>query len=57
MTAAMVKANTRHSGVRTAMRTIIMNACWTLLMSVVRRVTSELEENSSMLAKLKRWML
>ena len=57
MTVAMTKANTRHSGERTAMRMIIMNAIWTLLMSVVRRVTSELELNSSMLAKLKRWML
>ncbi len=57
MTVAMMKAKTRHKGERTAMRMTIMNACWTLLMSVVRRVTSELELNSSMLAKLKRWIL
>ena len=52
MAYAMVKAKTSTSGERTAMRMSIIKACCTLLMSVVRRVTSEELENSSMLAKL-----
>ena len=39
------------------MRIIIMNACWTFVMSVVRRVTSEELEKSSMFAKLNVWIL
>ena len=54
---AMVKAKINTSGERTAMRMSIIKACCTLLMSVVRRVTSEEVENSSMLAKLNVWIL
>ena len=54
---AMVKAKINTSGARTAIRMIIIKACCTLLISVVRRVTSEELENSSMLAKLNVWIL
>ena len=54
---AMVKAKINTSGARTAIRIIIIKACCTLLISVVRRVTSEELENSSMLAKLNVWIL
>ena len=54
---AMMKAKMSTSGERTAMRMIIMNACWTLVMSVVRRVTSDELENVSMFAKLNVWIL
>ena len=53
----MTKAKISTSGERTAMRMSIMNACWTLVISVVRRVTSEELENASMLAKLNVWIL
>ena len=45
------------SGQRIAMRMIIMNACWTLVTSVVSRVTSELVENRSMLENENPWIL
>ena len=57
MANAIVKAKMSTSGERTAMRIIIMNACWTFVMSVVRRVTSEELEKSSMFAKLNVWIL
>ena len=47
----MVKENTSISGQRMAARMIIMKDIWTLLTSVVRRVTREEGENLSMLAK------
>ena len=47
----------RTSGARTAMRMISMNACCTLVISVVRRVTSEELEKRSMLANEKVWIL
>ena len=45
------------SGQRIAMRMIIMYACWTLVTSVVSRVTSELVENRSMLENENPWIL
>ena len=46
-------AKTSMSGARTAIRMIIMNAFWTLVTSVVRRVTSDEVDMASILAKLK----
>ena len=44
------------AGARTAMRIIIWKAFWTLVTSVVSRVTRPAVEYLSMLAKLKSWM-
>ena len=57
MMKAIVKAKTKTNGARTAMRMSIMNACWTLVMSVVRRVTSEELENVSMFSNENVWIL
>ena len=48
---AMNKANTRCTGARTHMRSIIWNAFCTLVTSVVMRVTRPAVENLSMLEK------
>ena len=53
MMKAMVMAKRNISGARTATRMIIMKAIWTLLMSVVMRVTSEAEEKRSIFSKEK----
>ena len=53
----MTKAKISTSGARTAMRMMSMNACCTLVTSVVRRVTSEELENASMLANENVWIL
>ena len=53
---AMMRANTRVQGARKAMRTTIMKACWTLVTSVVMRVTRPAVENLSILEKEKSWM-
>ena len=50
---AMMIENVSISGARTAMRISIMNAICTLLISVVRRVTSDEVENLSMLLNAK----
>ena len=52
----MTIAKTNISGARTARRMDIMKAICTLLMSVVRRVTSEAVEKRSMFSKEKCWM-
>ncbi len=54
---AITMAKMIMSGLRMAMRISIMKACCTLLVSVVRRVTSELVLKRSMLLKEKVWML
>ena len=53
MRKAMVMAKMNISGARTAMRMSIMKAIWTLVTSVVMRVTSEAEEKRSMFSKAK----
>ena len=57
MAYAITNAKTKTSGARTAMRMMSMNACWTLVTSVVRRVTSDELENWSMLLKENVWIL
>ena len=52
-----MKAKMSTRGARTAMRMSIMNACWTLVTSVVRRVTSEELEKASMLENENVWIL
>ncbi len=56
VTKAMTMANTSIMGLLMATRMIIMYAICTLLVSVVRRVTSELVEKRSMLENENRWM-
>ena len=56
MRQAITIENTNISGARTAMRMAIIKAIWTLVMSVVRRVTREAVEKRSMFSKEKRWM-
>ena len=51
MPTAMNSANTRCTGARTHMRSIIWNAFCTLVTSVVIRVTRPAVENLSMLEK------
>ena len=53
MMKAIVMANRNISGARTATRMIIIKAIWTLVTSVVMRVTSEAEEKRSMFSKEK----
>ena len=48
---AIVKATTSINGALTTMRRIIWTENWTLVTSVVRRVTKEGVENLSMLEK------
>ena len=55
MMKAMVTAKISISGERMAVRMTIMKAIWTLLTSVVIRVTREEEENLSIFLKLKDW--
>ena len=57
MAYAITNAKIKTSGARTAMRMMSMNACWTLVTSVVRRVTSDELENWSMLLKENVWIL
>ena len=51
MTKPMMKEKMSMSGHRMATRMSIMNAIWTLVMSVVRRVTRLETENLSMFSK------
>ena len=46
----MMTAKMSINGARTAVRISIINACWTFVTSVVRRVTRDEVENLSMLA-------
>ena len=52
----MMTAKTIIIGARMAVRMSIMYACWTLFVSVVRRVTRELVEKRSMFENEKVWM-
>ena len=54
---AMITASVSISGLRMAVRMIIMYAIWTLPTSVVSLVTRDDEENLSMFSKEKDWML
>ena len=56
MRQAITIEKTNISGARTAMRIAIIKAIWTLVMSVVRRVTSEAVEKRSIFSKEKAWM-
>ncbi len=51
---AMTQASTSISGPLTTIRRIICNENWTLVMSVVKRVTKLETEKRSMFSKLKR---
>ena len=57
MTNAMTAEKTSISGARIAIRMIIMYAICTFVTSVVRRVTSDEDENLSMFWNEKNWML